>query len=337
MPTVLRPRPVHEMRGHERLHAPTRSAVPVPGRSSHVPEPRERRDRMGVAGCLTIFIVIGTGIFLFGLAGTAGPYRDALRRTGDPRTFFGAMALGAVFVLVALRMLQIALTGAEHARRRRGVQGREPWLSDYPWRPEGMEPDYTDPSGSVLGRIGLLALIALFNLALGAGLLFLVVIVVLDLFALLILVDGLLKLWQAARYRRPRVRWLTFPAFLGGRLEGVVELARPIAANGPARATLRCVREEELVHEGVDGETTEEVPFVLYSQTREIPTGEEPLRELPLGFEVPNDLPGTDLGRVLPTYWQVAVQVPVTGPDFDSVFLAPVYARRGGASPRRHP
>jgi hypothetical protein len=68
-------------------------------------------------------------------------------------------------------------------------------------------------------------------------------------------------------------------------------------------------------------------PFVIYQQTREIDAGGDVLREMPVSFDIPPDLPGTDLNRGDATYWQVFLQVPVTGPDFETVFLAPVYGR----------
>jgi hypothetical protein len=69
-------------------------------------------------------------------------------------------------------------------------------------------------------------------------------------------------------------------------------------------------------------------PTVLYQQISEINIAEDKLRELPLSFALPPDLPGTDLGPDEATYWQVALRIPVVGPDFQTVFLAPVYARR---------
>lgn len=278
-------------------------------------------------------MMVGLTIGLFGVAGTVGPFRDTLRESGDPRFFLAAMAFGLVFVLMPLRMLQIALTGGGHTERRRRAssKGSAPWKVDYPWRPEGMDPDYINPGGSALGVVAFLCFVGLFNIAWASdSLLFRVIIVFLDLLGLLILVDALLKVWQRVRHRRPRVRWTTFPAFLGGRLEGSVEFGRPLAARAPVQATLRCVKDEEVVREDPeDGHrSVSEEPFIVYAQTREVPAGDGRLRTLPLAFDVPDDLPGTDLGRKLPTYWQVTVQVPLTGPDFDTVFLAPVYKRR---------
>jgi hypothetical protein len=43
---------------------------------------------------------------------------------------------------------------------------------------------------------------------------------------------------------------------------------------------------------------------------------------------LPADLPGTDLLRDEAVYWQVLMEVPLTGPDLEAVFLAPVYEKR---------
>ncbi|MFP5287195.1 MAG: hypothetical protein ACLGI9_15760, partial [Thermoanaerobaculia bacterium] len=69
----------------------------------------------------------------------------------------------------------------------------------------------------------------------------------------------------------------------------------------------------------------------IYKQVVEIPAGEGALKSISFAFDVPPDLPGTNLGTERATYWQVGVEVPVNGPNFDSVFLAPVYEGRDGA------
>jgi hypothetical protein len=139
---------------------------------------------------------------------------------------------------------------------------------------------------------------------------------------LLFLLDALRKAWQAMRHGRPRMRWTTFPAFLGDRLEGVFQIRPALRPNGPVKATLRCVEDAG------GGEPEAMEAFAIYQQVREIDAGGDVLRELPVSFQIPPDLPGTDLNRAQATYWQVFLQVPVTGPDFETVFLAPVYERK---------
>jgi len=159
------------------------------------------------------------------------------------------------------------------------------------------------------------------------GLFFKAIIVVFDLFALLIVYDSVRQIVQWLRHVRASMRWTTLPAFLGGQLQGTLLLQPGLRVNGPIRATLRCVQDEEGPPDPESGISQVE-PFVVYEQTRMIPPGDEKLRELPLSFDIPRDLPDTRLQKREAVYWQVAIEVPLLGPDFETVFLAPVYASR---------
>jgi hypothetical protein len=198
--------------------------------------------------------------------------------------------------------------------------GKEPWASDHPWQPAGQDADYAPGKDVALrGRAVALVLIALANLGLASSLSILRdLTALLDVFGIVLLGDTLLRIWQSGR--RPRMRWTTFPAFVGGRLEAVL-VARPsLQPIGDVRAVLRCVRDERGAESFLE-------PTVIYQQISEIPVVEERLQELRLSFDLPADLPGTDLGRDDAVYWQVALRIPVVGPDVEIVFLAPVYAR----------
>jgi len=255
-----------------------------------------------------------------------GPYKDGLRQNGDPRFFYAMMGFGSIFMLVALRMLQVVLAGAANARRRKEapVSRKRPWTTDHPWKPEAMDPEYGgEMGGAILGRIAFFALIGFFNIALGSPSWFLKLIVLFfDLFALLIVYDSIQKIVQALRRIRAQMKWTSFPAFVGGRLEGTLTIRPDLRVNGPVKATLRCVQ-DELTSSGEDAPTLE--PFVTYNQVQKIPPAGDRLQELSLGFDVPKDLPGTRLGRENAIYWQVAFEIPVFGPDYEAVFLAPVY------------
>jgi hypothetical protein len=198
--------------------------------------------------------------------------------------------------------------------------GASPWKTDHPWQPAGQDADYESVKKmALIPRAIVLALIVLFNSALASHIGILRdLAALLDVFGIVFLADTLFRLWQSTR--RHRMRWTTFPAFLGERLEGVL-IARPtLEPIGQVRTVLRCVRDEK----GNDG-TLE--PTVLYQQISEISIAEDRMKELPLSFDLPPDLPGTDLNRDDATYWQIALRIPVVGPDVEIVFLAPVYAR----------
>jgi hypothetical protein len=237
------------------------------------------------------------------------------------------MGFGTVFTLVPLRMLQIVLNSVRQEERGRSRGNRKrPWESDHPWRPEGQGPDYAGNSGGfLLGLIAVLGLLGLFNMVFMSASPWLLrgIVLFFDFFGLILLLDALRRAWQAIRHGRPRMRWTTFPAFLGDRLEGVFLIRPALRPRGPVKATLRCIEDAG------GGEATTLEPYVIYQQIREIEGAGNALRELPISFDIPSDLPGTRLNRAQATYCQVFLQVPVTGPDFETAFLAPVYERQG--------
>lgn len=192
-----------------------------------------------------------------------------------------------------------------------------------PWNPKGQMPDYTPPDRHAMpARLAILAVAAASNLLLpSASPALETVILLVDAVGLIVLFDTLNKLWYAFWRRPPVLRWTTFPAHTGGRLEAVL-VARPSPeVIGPVTAVLRCVRDEVAEEEG-----GARVPMQVYSQTAEFDIPGERLEEVALAFEIPPDLPGTDLDREDAVYWQIAARVPVVGPDLELVYPAPVYA-----------
>lgn len=201
---------------------------------------------------------------------------------------------------------------------------RVPGMEDpEPWQPKGQVPDYTPKPGYSLPiRAVVVVLIGACNLLLPlVSPALQIAILLADAIGLIILFDTLNKLWYAFWTRKPLLRWTTFPAYTGERLEAVL-VARPSPeVIGPVLAVLRCVRDDLVEGEG-------RVPMAIYSQTAELDVPGERLTEIALSFEIPSDLPGTDLNREDAVYWQIAVRIPVFGPDLELVYLAPVYARK---------
>jgi hypothetical protein len=58
----------------------------------------------------------------------------------------------------------------------------------------------------------------------------------------------------------------------------------------------------------------------------EFPVPGDRLKEVAIAFDIPEDLPGTDLGRPDAIYWQLALRIPVVGPDEELAYLAPIYS-----------
>jgi hypothetical protein len=127
--------------------------------------------------------------------------------------------------------------------------------------------------------------------------------------------------------RQPVVIWSQVPAFLGGRLEGRIAFSRRVAAQGPAKVTLRCVEDDWVERQSGKHQTRELEPFAIYKIEQEVPlSGDSDVVDF--GFDLPKTHPGTDLAKAEAVYWQVLVSVPVVGPDLEAVFLAPVYRKR---------
>ncbi|HWM91278.1 MAG TPA: hypothetical protein VN493_10965 [Thermoanaerobaculia bacterium] len=320
-------------RERERLYVTPRGMVPVPGTKSVFGRGFFRRFHASkVAYVLLVFLAAGTALFLFGLAGTVGPDKEALREEADPAFFWGAMAFGGTLILFSLLMIQMAIIQEGDPDRPQRV-GRsseaEPWTWDHPWSKRWMKPDYgTDGSSVVLGRVVFFSIVALLNIAwLSGSWIFRGILILLDLFALLIVYDTLYKTYQVVRFRGPVVIWEEIPVFLGQALRGRIAFPRDVRATAPLRLTLRCVRDELVTHTTPTGPQHRIEPYAIYRETREIPLPGEPgspLEHVDFSFDVPNDLPGTELNKV---YWQVVADVPLPGPDLDAVFLAPVYQR----------
>lgn len=288
------------------------------------------------AAALLVFpalLAVGAAIFLFGLAASFGPYQEELR-TYNPRIFLYATAIGGVFFLLVLRALQVELNRQrlKPARRPKASSKKEPWTYDYPWSASWMAPDDQHFETSILGKVTFFAFVALCNTLWYSGEPFwYIFLTFLDLIALAVLVSTLRTAFKAFRYRRPVVIWNEIPVYPGGVLEGRMAFPRDVRPRGPTRLTLRCV-DEERAEGGLGVEGTDREVFCIYRETREIPlpgeTG-EPLDVLSFAFEIPRNLPGTNLLSSSPTYWQLVAEVPVLGPDLEAVFLAPVYQKRG--------
>lgn len=326
---------IQESRERKGLFGAPRSALNVPGEGGGLAA-WWMAVREGGGWFLVLFMTMGLVMVGFGLAGTFGPYRDKLREGGDPGFFYALMVMGTLFALFALRMLQLVATGASQVLRRRNrrMDPRKPWTGDYPWKPAGQDPDGVgNLAGSIVGRLAFFLFIGFFNVAWMSGQwIFRVIIVILDLFGLLIFYDTAQQVWQRLRHGRPRMVWLTFPAFTGSRLEASFRSRRRLYLAGPPRVTLRCVRdvwkERPPSKSGTPPPQLE--PEQIYEQVTEIPIAEDQkwIDTFRVDLALPADLPGTDLTKEEAVYWQLAVEVPVLGPDFGVVFLAPVYKKR---------
>lgn len=316
---------------------PPRRDVRVPGLKPLAARGFWRRLKKSDGGLwLLPVLIVGAAILLLGLAGTVGPYKEGLQANADPRFFLAALGLGAALFLIPLRMLYAALDSV--ARGDRQGDRTDPWTWDHPWSTEWMKPDYVVGAGGIgtfLGRAAMLAFLGMPNGVWGSDSWWLKgIVAVLDLFAVLLLYDSLRKLVQWLRFRHSVVIWSAVPVFPGDRLQGRIAFARTLRVTGAPRVTLRCM-EDRWVLVTDNSRERQLLPFALYQETHELPAPESgTLDALDISIQVPYNLPGTDLASEEAKYWQVAIVVPLAGPNLEEVFLAPIYkpgGRKSGA------
>lgn len=313
----------------ERIYAPARRDVPIPGAGSVFGRGFARlvRKRKGARTLLAV-MAVALPIFLLGLLGSVGPFKEGLRESAPPWLFLAALGLGAAFFLIPLRLFHADLDSL--ARGDRKGDKSQPWTWEYPWSTEYMKPDYRSGSAArrIVGRVALVAVIGLFNFGWSTDSLFFKgLLIVLDLFALVVVYDSLRKLIQWLRFRHSVVIWSAAPVFTGQRLEGRIAFAHTLRPAGPLRATLRCVV-DEWVNVPEEPPHRQLLPFAIYQETHETAVPESGrLDALDLSFEIPRNLPGSDLASEEATYWQVVMVVPMAGPDLEEVFLAPIYQK----------
>lgn len=326
-------------RRKERVFVPPRRDVRVPGMRPFFSRGFLHRLRKSQEGLWLIpVLIVGAAVLLLGLAGTVGPFRERLQANTDPRFFLAALGLGAAFFLIPLRMLYAALDSA--ARGDRKGDRSDPWTWDHPWSTEWMKPDYVAGAGGIgtfAGRALLLAFLGMLNVVWDSDSWWLKgIVAVLDLFAVLLLYDSLRKLVQWLRFRHSVVIWSAVPVFPGERLQGRIAFARTLRVTGAPRVTLRCM-EDRWVLVTDQGRERQLLPFALYQEMHELPAPESgTLDALDISIQVPFNLPGTDLASEEATYWQVAIDVPLAGPNLEEVFLAPIYKPEGRKSGARN-
>ena len=218
----------------------------------------------------------------------------------------------------------------------------KPWLADHPWVPEGMPQDDLEPwepwtRSMFFFLLTLLHVIFLGGASAGLGLAPIFgLLLPLDLLAFPLIRDTWRRITWNQRFGEARVTWKTFPVLPGEPLEATIRTSRPFKVQSPVRLTLRCVQDVwSLLPNGKMGYR----PHQIYADTREVPlplTAGQEVSALDVGFDVPDDLPGTNLDAGEPVYWQLILQTPNgPGPDLNATFLAPIYERRVHGTPTR--
>lgn len=246
-------------------------------------------------------------------------------------------AFGAIFTLAGPLLFSMGLSGVRSAAGRQRPSGNEAWHSDNAWDPRGARPDAPRESfAGFLGGILFFLLVGVFNVMwtvrkdFSGWIVVTIVLVVFDALGLLMIVSILVAIVKRLRAGSPRLSWKKFPFFTGERFEASFLSGRPLHVTGPVRATLRCM---EQVNEEANGRK-EAHPYAIYAHSQSVELPGARLFSFDVSFDVPPSVPGTDLTKGEPIYWLLEVRAPLTGPDFSTQFLVPIYARLSSRSPK---
>jgi hypothetical protein len=255
----------------------------------------------------------------------------AQKKTLLPLLFGAIFGLAGLFV-TTFGIRQVLAKTAGPVRR-----DDNPWTSDNDWDPSGAKPD--DPTSAFtkfISRLVLFAFAVPLNLLWtvpiqgGGKVVVAVVVGLFDLIALGVLFELVRNFVQAARVGSTRLVWRKLPVFTGDRFEAVFQTSRTMRPNGPPEVTLRRIeqRMDILPRTGVNAGLH---AYEAWSSRKQFPEfAREAMTSFPFSIDVPASQPGTDLSKNECTYWQVAVSVPVAGPDVEAVFLVPIYDRAPG-------
>jgi hypothetical protein len=153
--------------------------------------------------------------------------------------------------------------------------------------------------------------------------------------ALGLLAWALAASWHQLRFGSAVLELTTLPGVIGGRLEGVVQLARPFLPEGGFSAQLDCVREgrDDSGSESILWQESVQIPA---SAVRRGPRGSA----VPIRFEIPwGEAPTCDAGRGgQAILWRLTLGAAAPGIDLRTHFTVPVFvtaasdpaARRSG-------
>jgi len=289
-----------------------------------------------VASGVSVLVIVSGAAFALSLAGP-----DAKDFLEGP-TGVGLMFVAGLFLLGAFSMIVKGVREVRAAARQRPASGgaaEGPWLADHPWDPAGTQDDGPRVAVAclVFGTVVVAGVAVTGGAALAAEHVDRGLIMPLGAFAVAGVVAlgyGAYRLSRFLKFGRSRLRFATFPFFLGEKLKVWLSNGRGIGRFGSIRFTLRCL-EEEVLHNsmGSEGGSSNTVFAELHADSfsvREPGTHEAGSPELPIAFDLPPDAAlATSLSSSPKRYWELMVQAKTRGLDYKTTFLLPVYSRPG--------
>lgn len=260
----------------------------------------------------------------------------ALPQTGSREIPVWLVApLGAVFTWAGVSMFAHGLRGAVRslrARKRRQAHPAEPWRWDHVWDERGA----TDDAGSRARQSFATALFMVVFLvpfhwigfvARDGSLVFGIVALLFDLVVVALLWRGVYLLAHRMKYGAGRAIFARFPFRRGSPLELHVIAPAALPQHAIVTATLRCIQ-ERYVRRGTGEDATVSVACIeVHRDTAPAPIVSIPSggRALRVRFDLPADVPTTDLASRPCRYWEIDVEASTDGVDYAARYLVPIY------------
>jgi hypothetical protein len=261
------------------------------------------------------------------------------KSSGGPQPPWLPWALAVIFFAPGLFLFLTGIRTWLQGRRARRLHERhaaEPWLAAGEWDAEGA----TDrPRTSLLAQVLWLAFLSVFLAPFNyfvfvrpqdpGGIPFWVrgLVGFFDLFPVLMVVGIFTTLWHSAKYGRSRLRFGSFPFYLGRTLDVRFSTRRPIGSFEKMTFTLRCIEERTEVRRTSKGTSTQTVCDQIWADERVFESSWALQDgEVPVSFRLPEGDYTTCLVEAPARYWELEVAAVTPGLDFGAVFPVPVYA-----------
>lgn len=246
------------------------------------------------------------------------------------------LPMGACFFSAGALVSFQGLRGRAAERKREEGQARDPgrpWLWDSAWDASGVDDDGVARTGGYFLGGGFMVLFLIpFNwwAWVSDESVFMVkaIVSLFDFITLTLLCAGVYRLFVGLKYGRSRLRFDSFPFFMGEKVAVTLLAAERLRDFRAITATLTCCEQRETRDSDGKTSTTE---FTLWQEKSEFKAGELILAGslLPLSLRLPPGEPAkpTDLSSYLKVYWKLELIADTPGLDFSAVFPLPVYRR----------
>lgn len=243
--------------------------------------------------------------------------------------------IGAVFAWAGLSFVVHGLRGARRtarSQRLRATHPGEPWRWDHAWDERGSTDDTGARAGqSLYAAVFMSVFLAPFHwigfVAPDGMLMFGIVALLFDIAIVALIGRAVYLFARRLKYGSGRALFNRFPFRPGSTLELHVEAPRALPQHAVANATLRCIQ-ERYVRSGSGEDATVSVEcFGLYRDVAPAPwaSAGAGVRSLRVRFDLPRDVPITDLASRPCRYWEVDVEASTDGVDYAARYLVPVY------------